>query len=405
MWQMTLLTAMLWLLTLPLLMSRFHLLAPVGVALNPLLWMPLVASLWSGLGVLVLGPIWQPIAFPFAWICNASLGLLHWLVATAHGLPASHFWVPGPGNWWLIVFYAAIGLYVAFPRLRPRPRWSAAAVAVWIAVGLCVPLFRGRPAQLNCTFVSVDHGCAAMIELPSRAVILYDAGRMGSPELGTEAIAGALWARGLTHIDAVVLSHADVDHYNALPGLIERFSVGVVYVSPVMFEKQGAAVRALEASIVRAKVPLREIHAGDRLPGGDGCRLTVLHPPPRGILGTENANSVVLDVEYQGRRILLTGDLEPPGLNDLVAEVPMHCDVLLAPHHGSRQSDPPKLAVWSTPDWLVISGGRKVVDPRPTIAAYRAVGAEALQTCRRGAIRVHVDSAAMQIEPFLEREQ
>jgi competence protein ComEC len=400
-WQMTLLTGLLWLVTLPLVSSRFHILSPVGVLLNPLLWMPLVASLWSGFGVLAIGSIWRPLALPLAWFCNASLGLLQWLVETAHRLPASHFWVPGPSTWWLIGFYAAIGLGIAFPRLRPRPRWCAALVAVWIAAGLCTPLFRNRPAQLNCTFLSVDHGLATMIELPSREVMLYDAGRMASPEAGTEAIAGALWSRGLMHIDAVVLSHADSDHYNALPGLLERFSVGVVYVSPVMFEKEGAGLTALKESIEQAGVQVRELHAGDRLHGGDGCDLTVLHPPPRGILGTSNANSIVLTLEYQDRRILLTGDLEPPGLTDVVAEEPMPCDVLQAPHHGSRQSDPPKMAAWSTPHWLVISSGRKLVNPSSTIAVYRAVGAKPLQTCRSGAIRVHVDRAGIQIAPFL----
>ena len=57
--------------------------------------------------------------------------------------------------------------------------------------------------------------------------MLYDAGRFGSPVMGTHSIAGFLWSRGITHLDAVILSHADVDHYNALPGLIERFSATI----------------------------------------------------------------------------------------------------------------------------------------------------------------------------------
>ncbi len=44
-----------------------------------------------------------------------------------------------------------------------------------------------------------------------------------------------------------MLSHPDLDHFNALPGLLDRFSVGVVYVSPVMFEKHNPAVTALRA--------------------------------------------------------------------------------------------------------------------------------------------------------------
>ena len=97
-------------------------------------------------------------------------------------------------------------------------------------------------------------------------------------------------------IDAVVISHADIDHYNALPELLRRFSVGAVYVSPVMFDGGGAAVEALRKAIDAAGVPLREIFAGDRLHAQGDCALTVLHPPVHGTLGSDNSNSVVLEV-------------------------------------------------------------------------------------------------------------
>ena len=74
------------------------------------------------------------------------------------------------------------------------------------------------------------------------------------------------------------------------------------------------------------------------------------------MLGSDNANSLVLMVQYLDHRILLTGDLESPGLDDVLAEQPIACDVLLVPHHGSRLGSPESLAAWSTPRWAVISG-------------------------------------------------
>ena len=85
--------------------------------------------------------------------------------------------------------------------------------------------------------------------------MLYDAGRLSSPEESTRSIASVLWSKGITHLDAVVLSHADADHFNGLPGLLERFSVGVVYVSPVMFDDPNAALEALAESIRRRTSP------------------------------------------------------------------------------------------------------------------------------------------------------
>jgi competence protein ComEC len=254
---------------------------------------------------------------------------------------------------------------------------------------------------LDCTVISVGHGCAVLLELPSGQTLLYDAGRLGSPHTAARSIAAVLWSRGITHLDAVVLSHADVDHYNALPRLLRKFSVGVVYTSPVMFEIDAPALSALSAAIRDSDISLREIYSGDRLDVGGNCRIEVLHPPRRGVLGSDNANSLVLSIEYLGHRILLPGDLDPPGLDDLLAEPPLDCTLLLAPHHGSRQSNRPELAAWSTPDWVVISGTHRW-DSSSTEAGYRAVGSRVVHTADSGAVRMSIDPAGVWATRFRE---
>jgi competence protein ComEC len=132
------------------------------------------------------------------------------------------------------------------------------------------------------------------LELPSGQTLLYDAGQFGAPERAARIITEYLWSRGITRIDAVVISHPDIDHYNALPEVLEKCSVGAVCVSPVMFEKQSPAMKELKSAFAAAHVPVREINAGDRLEGGANCRLEVLHPPQSGVPGNDNANSVKL---------------------------------------------------------------------------------------------------------------
>jgi competence protein ComEC len=389
-WQITALGAAVWLLTLPLVMARFHLLSPVALALNAVLCFPMAAALWSGFGVLILGVIFPPLAPALGWCCEGTLALLEGMVEAARQIPASYFWVPGPPDGWLAGLYGGLAVMASTPRLRPPRRWLAALGSVWIAVGLLPGLLARNESRLSATFLAVDHGCAVVLELPSGAKVLYDAGRFAAPEMGTDAISAALWSKGIVHLDAVILSHADADHFNALPGLLKRFSVGVVYVSPVMFEDNNMALDALRAAIDAAGVPLGELAAGDVLSAGDRCLLDVLHPTKRGSLGGDNANSLVLAVRFAGRTILLAGDLEPPGLNDLLAEEPCPTDVLLAPHHGSRRSDPPGLAAWCSPKYVIISGGLRI-NLQETTAAYRAVGARILHTGQCGAIDVVVD--------------
>lgn len=389
-WKLFVVSSIIWLVALPLVMYRFHLFSPVALLLNPLIAVPIALALLGGFGVLTFGWLLPPLAAPFAWLCDANLWLIQTLVALCERIANSHFWVAGPPLWWVVVFYAALALSAALPRWRPPARWCFALLAVWIAVGLVQPMFprAGGRRELACTFLSVGHGSAVVVELPGGQTLLYDAGSLGSPSGAAQSIAGFLWSRHIDRIDAVVLSHADVDHYNALPDLLERFSVAAVYVSPVMFEDdQSQALAALQDSLQAAGVPVKEIFANDRLHVAGGANIEVLHPPRKGVLGSDNANSLVLLIEHTGRRILLPGDLEPPGLNDVLAEEPLDVDLAMAPHHGSRRSSPAGFAQWCTPEWVVISGGRGS-DADEAAAAFLAAGAGVLHTRDAGAIRL-----------------
>jgi competence protein ComEC len=216
-------------------------------------------------------------------------------------------------------------------------------------------------------------------------------------------ISAVLWSRGITHLDALVVSHADADHFNAIPDLLDRFSLGAIYVSPVMFEDLPPAVRELRESIARAGVPLRDLYAGQRLATGAGTTIEVLHPPRSGVFGSDNANSIVLLIEHAGRRIMLTGDLEWPGLDYLLDEEPIDCDVVLAPHHGSPRSNPGGFADWSRPEHVVISGGRSLADI-PTIESvkdsFRLRGAEVFHTADDGCVKVTIGPAGLSVASF-----
>jgi competence protein ComEC len=371
----------------PLLLSKFHLLSLSAVALGPLLAAPVAIGMASGFLVIVFGA-WLPlIASLSGAVCDACLRLVDAAVRWGQTVPAGHFWLPGPSEWWLGGFYLALALWAAAPRQwRPPTRWLATAGCFWLSVGMIAGwVERSRDRALVCTVISVGHGSAVVLELPDGRALLYDAGRLGPPLPASRAIAGYLWSRGRTHLDAVVLSHADADHYNALPSLARQFSIGVVYVSPMMFEKPTAGLDALQGALAAAHTRVEEIWAPDRLKVGSDCTIEVLHPTRRGVLGSDNANSIVLAIEYAGRRLLLTGDLESPGLDAVLAEEPYDVDVLLAPHHGSQYSAAPRVAAWCNPEWTIISGADRD-GPPAVVAAFQAHGA-VLHTAHDGAVQ------------------
>ena len=243
---------------------------------------------------------------------------------------------------------------------------------------------------MACTFVSVGHGTSVLIETGAGRTLLYDAGHLGSPMGAVRPVSEVLWSRGIRHLDVVVISHADSDHFNGLPHLSERFSIGQVYVSPVMFEGTQPAVVAMRTALERRGLTFETLSGGDRLSLDQHTVAEVLHPPRRGVIGSDNANSIVLSISCAGRRVLLPGDLESPGFDDLIAEEPLRCDVVMAPHHGSRRSDPAGFALWSNPSYVVISGSRDVENEaaiREVEFSYRARGAEVFHTQLDGCTR------------------
>ena len=229
---------------------------PGGVGL------PVSVALFAGFGVLVFGWLLPPVGYACGWICNQSLGLLEWMVDAADRASAGHVWIPAPAEWWVLGFYGGLAVWAIWFRRRLPARWCLAALALWFGLGAMttvrqVPGLSGRSDALVCTFLAVGHGACTVVELPCGQTLLYDAGSMSAPEATARTIAEFLWSRRITHLDAVLLTHADADHYNALPELLERFSVGAVYVSPVMFENQTPALTALHDAIAAARLGRR----------------------------------------------------------------------------------------------------------------------------------------------------
>jgi competence protein ComEC len=87
--------------------------------------------------------------------------------------------------------------------------------------------------------------------------------------------------------------------------------------------------------------------------------------------------------------VLLTGDVEPPGVQTLLSQPPIDCDILLAPHHGSPRSDPDGVVNWCTPEYAVISSHFPLSDPRYE-PYHRLLGTRTLATNDTGAVRVRL---------------
>ena len=395
--------------TLPIVWQQYDLLSPIALVINAVLWIPIAFSLFAGFGVLLFGGVIPPLGALCGWICDWNLWFIEACIDVSQLVPGNHIYSPPPPWWWVAIFYGVFLVWILIPQQKTR-RWLAGSLLVgWFVVAVVLarqPQLFARASHdkpLSVTFVAVGHGTAVLIEFPDGTNLLYDAGKMGSPVGSARPISAVLWSRGITNINSLMISHADSDHFNAVPELLQKYSVGKIFVSPFMFDKlDQPAVKVLKSAIDKSGVPVETLSSTDKLHAGD-VAMEILHPPPLGVIGSDNANSLVLLIEHEGRKVLLPGDLESPGLEDVLAELPIDVDLLMAPHHGSTRSNPRGFGGWCRPEHVVISGSRDV-EEIPAIEtvkqAYGQIGSEVFHTAETGSVRFLLTAEGVRVETF-----
>jgi len=396
-----LVSVVVWAAAAPLAAFRFHLFSQIGILLNiPLV--PLMSlALMLGALQLAMAAVGLPLAAgSVGAIVGRLLELSETIVRWGAASPRGYQFTPGPSWETTLIFYALLAVAIllanAGPRPDPGPAFRRARRVAWFLVLVwLIPAWisigrGGPPKTLEGDVLAVGHGQAVVLRTPEGKTFLYDCGRIDDPGVGRRIIAPALWSRGISRIDTVFLSHADQDHFNGLPDLLERFDVGEVVTPPDFADDANPdAVRLMELLRERG-TPLRELSAPASWRSGS-TRFQALHPPENWRPdASDNARSLVLEISSLGRRMLLTGDLDGPGLVELAATPPPEppIDLMFSPHHGGRSANPSWLYDWANPRAVVVSQKPPVPGARDALTLLDDRPIILLRTWKSGAIRL-----------------
>jgi competence protein ComEC len=400
---MYLLALLVWLPVTPLVAYHYNNIPPLAILLGPPLELLTSIALLFGF-LLLLGaachlPVTGLLALPVEW----SLRGCQWLVHGADRWVGSYT-APEIPLWWIAGWYAGLITWLTMHSLDRCKPWALLAGGSWLCLGLLLPFLRVPTDELRCTFLAVGHGGCTVLETPDGRTILYDTGSMKGPQVVRYQIAPFLAHRGIRRIDEVIFSHADMDHFNGIQELLARFAIGRVICTPSFSEKETPGVEFALNVLRENRIPIEIVKAGDEIHAGDKVMMEVLHPPEIGPEGTENVRSLTLRVKHQGHQVLLTGDLEAEGLRRVLQTPTPRIDVLMAPHHGSRNLDTERLVRWAGTPWVVISSQGRPRGKGDVPEGYQKVK-HFLRTWDSGAVTVRSHSTGLIVETFLTQER
>jgi competence protein ComEC len=247
-----------------------------------------------------------------------------------------------------------------------------------LGVLLFLPLFAPRntlPADgaFRATVIDVGQGLSVLVRTRRHALLFDTGARYPSGfDLGEAAVVPTLHALGVTHLDALIISHGDNDHAGG--------AVSVLAAYP--------ATPTWGGEPARGPVAMRRCHAGEDW-RWDGVDVAMLRPPANAALRGNDAGCVVL-VTGQGGRLLLPADTSSNVEPDIARAVPPGPPlVLVVPHHGSKTSSSVAYLEALRPRIAVVSTGylNGYHHPAPSIVVrYAKLGIPLLNTSATGAV-------------------
>ena len=346
---------------------------------------------WSDRTIELL--LWPAGALARAAERTAALEPVGWLVDRPGWLP----WIAAAavGGLGLLALRRGRG------RGRERERGTVAvAVLLWLGlawVGLAPPQAGGALGHApRVVFFDVGQGDAALVESEAHRVLI-DTGPGPPDSSGGRRLVRAVQSLGLTRIDVLVVTHADLDHRGGAEQVLASLRPRELWL-PAVARLDPVLVRVAEqAEGQGARVRWRSAGSGFE-PLDRDLASRILWPPAGASALSRNDGSLVLAVALRGTRFLFTADVGEATERELIRREAegLAADVLKLGHHGSRHSTTPDFLKAVAPRVAVLSAPCQPTRGLPSPVLLERLRAHAIPiawTGRDGALAVAVGGA------------
>lgn len=384
----------------PLLLLVFHRLPMYGLAANMVGSLLLLIALPTALIASVTGLFAPGVGHVLLVPAKLSARALIDTASVLAELPASTVTLPYFNG---VCFGACLIFSLCFLFLLRRPSARrgiivlVSAASAIVTVTLVTTL--SSTGVITAVFLNVGKADACFVRPPGTRGILIDGGLKNDYfDAGHSIVAPFLKWRGITGLDAVIISHPQADHIGGLQAAMEQAPPGLVLLNRIPYRTD-----LLTAVLTDAARRGAELKQADRtmeeLTFGE-ARLQFLNRPVTETVAPLNGRDVnnastVFKLRYGNVSFLFTGDLEADGEHELVTSGKnLQADVLKVAHHGCESSSTTAFLEAVRPKICVISCDDSPLGRCPgqeVTARLKALGCVILWTGRDGAVTVETD--------------
>ena len=266
----------------------------------------------------------------------------------------------------LAVAFDVLDVWLAFLCLiavvTTANKWgkSASVIAFMILIWINTPygshyhFFYKNRCDMRIKFLPVGQGDSTLIEWGDGEVWLVDGGPF------TFDLVPYLKRQGIWRLDRVWLSHPHADHMDGLFPVLNDMDVASIVVGRVLEQDEEGGRYSALWDLARSKnIPIQIAHTIQQELNREKRGVRVLHPHDWTVDTSDRCNeeSVVLELQVDQYKILLTGDIEEDAEQELLDDL-VDIDVLKVAHHGSRSSSSTAAIALLKPEWSVISAGQ-----------------------------------------------
>ncbi|MEM7230375.1 MAG: DNA internalization-related competence protein ComEC/Rec2 [Planctomycetota bacterium] len=391
-------TLIAWLIATPIVLHHFGVLSPLAIPLT-LLMSPVVAVLvLAGLVRAFILLVVPDVADVTSWWLTIPADLLISISTFADALPGSSATVLPLHGAWAIAMVMTVAVWARFGVHRRVTLPCACSTLLLCAAATVSSRTTSVGDDVRITMLDVGDGSCFIVQ-SKRSAVLFDAGSLRGPDIGSQTIVPALRALGIARLDAIMISHANLDHENGVPDLINAMPVREICVTTQFMEaaKAGLADHNPTTWLLRwldeRGIDVTTIAAGDMRTFGL-ARWMWLHPSDDDRFANANDSSMVVRVHAHGRDVLFTGDIQRDGMRTVRGRhAALTADVLELPHHGSWHDAALAFVDAIDPSVVLQSTGRRRLEPDRWRSALEE--RQRHVTARDGAVTVEITSSGM----------